>query len=570
MRGIIKTGKPRGWVLGLFLVILLGICFRWANLSGRVYWVDEVATSIRIAGTTRAQVTEQFATGQILSVQQLLDVQTLDSALPWSATFNALRQSPEHAPLYFLLARLWVQFLGHEIGHETGNGIAQIRSLSVLFSLLSLPAMFWLSSELYRKLFKGKLVRSRRASLIAVSLLSISPYFVAYAQEARPYSLWVLALLLMGASLLRATRTKDFRDWLLYVFCAAVGLYTSVLTLLVLIGQGIYVGLIAKGERKLLQQWFIAAGGVILLFFPWIFVMVQQWGTLQDNTTWARMPLSPIAMVAIWLYSIVVLFFDFPVTVSLSLETIVKASTALLILAMIGVSFASICRSSKSIPLFLMTFALPIPIVLFLIDLLSQGQASATPRYLLPLQLVVLLAVSQGSVPPRIGGLEGRFGAERFLFGRFFRAGILVFLVGLSLLSCIGNLNRTPDYLKAHNRFNPPIASIINQASRPFIVSEAANTMNLLSLSHSLTPTISLQILPTIEPEIALDDCNTNFLFNPPLELIDRLRQSDLLTLQEVYQPDLLTSEDIHLSLWSMDRAKQQHNGNLCQQEAAR
>jgi|GEM_PF-224901 len=555
-----KQGRqsPIAGVVGLLIlliVLLLGVYFRGENLGDRVYWVDEVATSIRIAGTTRTQLVQQLATGQLLTVQQLLDVQQFDPALPWSATFAALRQSPEHAPLYFLLARLWLQLWG--------NGIAQIRSLSVLFSLLCLPALFWLSQALFQ---------SRRTSTIAVMLLSVSPFFVAYAQEARPYSLWGLSLLWMAATLLSALRRGRVGDWLLYAGAATIALYTSVLTLLVLIGQGIYAALtdrmIDRMEQQktgVFQRWLLAAGGAMLLFSPWIIMMLQHWAMLQDNTTWARIPLSPIAMVAIWLYSVVVLFFDLPVSVSLSFETIAKAFTALFILIFIGVSLNSLRRSSRSVWQFLLTFALPIPIALMLVDFLSQGQASATPRYLVPLQLSVLLVMSRwlsDSFQPvpcdRLRIDRSTIDGDRFL--RFLKPSLLILLMSLSLMSCISNLNRIPDYQKAHNRFNPPIAALINQANRPLIVSEAANTMNLLSLSHSLLPDISLQIFPVIDASLALNVCNPNFnttfLFNPTPDLIDRLRASAPFTLQAVYQPDLLTPDDVHLSLWQIRNGK--------------
>ncbi|MEP0910776.1 glycosyltransferase family 39 protein [Leptolyngbya sp. GB1-A1] len=555
-----RSSSPFG-VIGLLVVLILGVSFRWANLEAKVYWVDEVATSIRIAGTTKALLTQQLATGQLLTVQHLLDVQQLHPALPWSATLAALYHSPEHAPLYFLLARFWLQL--------TGNGIAQIRSLSVLFSLLSLPALFWLCEELFH---------SRRTSWIGVMLLSVSPFFVAYAQEARPYSLWSLTLLLMGATLLRAVRTQQRQDWLLYAVAAAIGLYTSLLSLLVLGGQGIYVALRRQQDSGILQQWIRAAGVAVLLFSPWIIVILQQWTMLQDNTTWARIPLSPIAMLAIWLYSVVVLFFDLPVSVSLSVETIAKAFTALFILALIGIALNSLRRSSKSTRLFLLTFALPIPIVLLFIDLISQGQASATPRYLLPLQLVVLFVMSHWLNGSFQGWKKNHAGIVVNRSRRSLKPFIFILLIGFCLMSCISNLNRIPDYQKAHNRFNLPISAIINQANRPFILSEAANTMNLLSLSHSLRPA-TLQIFPSIDSDISLNFCNTNFLFNPTPGLVDRLSNNTPFTLKEIYQPELLTPEDIHLSLWQLQNkqvqnkqvqnGQTQQNGSGCEQGTA-
>ncbi|MFQ3626739.1 MAG: hypothetical protein SNJ81_04090, partial [Cyanobacteriota bacterium] len=62
--------KDRQWIsekqIRLWLVtlaVVLGIGFRMYGLGDRVYWVDEVATSVRISGYTRAEVTAQLSDG---------------------------------------------------------------------------------------------------------------------------------------------------------------------------------------------------------------------------------------------------------------------------------------------------------------------------------------------------------------------------------------------------------------------------------------------------------------------------------------------------------------------------
>ncbi|NJL56950.1 hypothetical protein HC928_18705 [bacterium] len=76
-----------------------------------------------------------------------------------------------------------------------GSAVVAVRSLSVLLSAIALGLMAQLSYQLYR---------SAATSAIAVVLFSLSPFFVAYAQEARPYSLWSVTLLWSGLALLQA------------------------------------------------------------------------------------------------------------------------------------------------------------------------------------------------------------------------------------------------------------------------------------------------------------------------------------------------------------------------------
>ncbi|MEP0921908.1 glycosyltransferase family 39 protein [Leptolyngbya sp. ST-U4] len=519
----------RLWIWLLALPVLLGIFFRFIHLEAKVYWVDEVATSIRIAGTTKALLTQQLATGQLLTVQHLLDVQQLHPALPWSATLAALYHSPEHAPLYFLFARFWLQL--------TGNGIAQIRSLSVLFSLLSLPALFWLCEELFH---------SRRTSWIGVMLLSVSPFFVAYAQEARPYSLWSLTLLLMGATLLRAVRTQQRQDWLLYAVAAAIGLYTSLLSLLVLGGQGIYVSL-CWGKQRL--WWIRAAIGAVLLFSPWIGVILSQLTTLHDNTTWTRLPLGLLPMLATWIYTLAVLFFDVPVVLNPPIVGMAQVTIAAILVGLMGFALRELIQKTpREVWLFVVVFwaALPVPLIVF--DLFANGRLSTAPRYMMPVLLGVLLTIAF-FLSDRIPDLF------KHPFRQRFWSGVLVGLIAISICSCLFQLQQPSRYHKTRSLSNPAIAAVINQANAPLLLAEASQVMDLLSISHLLKPEVQIRIAPAETVLNWANSCQTTFLFNPSAPLKQLFQQQGIL-LRNRYQPQPLVPTEMSLSLWQVQPAK--------------
>jgi uncharacterized membrane protein len=514
----------RSWWL-FAIPILLGICFRVIHLEAKVYWVDEVATSIRIAGTTRTQLVQQLATGQLLTVQQLLDVQQFDPALPWSATFAALRQSPEHAPLYFLLARLWLQLWG--------NGIAQIRSLSVLFSLLCLPALFWLSQALFQ---------SRRTSTIAVMLLSVSPFFVAYAQEARPYSLWGLSLLWMAATLLSALRRGRVGDWLLYAGAATIALYTSVLTVPLLAGQGLYVAVCWGGQKR---RWLLAAGGAVLLFSPWVWVILSQLTTLHDNTTWTRLPLGLLPMVATWIYTLAVLFFDVPVVIDPPIVGIAQVTIATALVGLMSFALQELIRKTpRRIWLFVVILcaALPVPLIVF--DLFANGRLSTAPRYMMPVLLGVLLTIAF-LLSDRLPDLFSPPFRSRFW------SGVFAVLIAMSVCSCLFQLQQPSRYHKTRSLSNPAIAAVMNQANEPIVLAEASQIMDLLSLSHLLKPEVQIRLAPTAAILTWADSCQTTFLLNPSAAL-KRLVQQQNLLLQNRYQPQPLVATEMSLSLWQL------------------
>ena len=97
--------------------------FRVAHLDQKVFWVDEVATVIRAAGYTKTEVIAQLATGKLHTPTDLLAYQQITPERTLADTLSALVQSPEHAPLYFLLTRFWMQLFG--------SSMVAVRSFSV-------------------------------------------------------------------------------------------------------------------------------------------------------------------------------------------------------------------------------------------------------------------------------------------------------------------------------------------------------------------------------------------------------------------------------------------------------
>src|SRR4029077_17100879 len=97
--------------------------------------------------------------------------------LSWHDFARLLWWREANMSLYYILLRGW-------LGFDLNSGINPffIRSFSVLASLATLPAIFWLSRQLF----------DRRVGLIAVALLSCNAYSIRYAQEARSYSLFML------------------------------------------------------------------------------------------------------------------------------------------------------------------------------------------------------------------------------------------------------------------------------------------------------------------------------------------------------------------------------------------
>jgi uncharacterized membrane protein len=512
----------------VILLLLLGIFFRLINIDQKVFWVDEVATAIRVAGYTKQEVTESVLNLGIVRAADLQKYQQLSPEKDIADVVKTLIKSPEHAPLYFLLTRFWEQ--------QFGSSITTIRSLSIVFSILSLPCIYWLCLELFNSSLVGEM---------AIALLAVSPFYVAYAQEARPYSLWTFILLLSNIALLRAIRLGKRTSWYLYTATLVLSLYTSLLSLWVAIGQSIYtMGAEKFRWSKAAKSQMVALLIGITAFAPWLFVVVLNWQNLQDNTTWMREPMGVQYMIAIWLYSIVVVFVDFPVYLAFDPVIVSCILADFVLIGLVGFSLYFLyVKSSRRVWLFVITLVVVTPAILILIDLVRAGQASATPRYLIPLHLGSILSISYL--------LTNKIQS----FGRRSRQvwkTIAAILLTAGIVSCVVNLNRSPMYQKTRNLHNIPIAHILNQARSPALLAEPDETIDLLSLSHRLENNVEIQLFPTADLVQFLDRCKDVFLFNPSELLLMQIQENQSLQVEQVYKPKVLMSGEISLSLWAV------------------
>jgi uncharacterized membrane protein len=212
-------------------------------------------------------------------------------------TINSLAvDDPQHPPLYYLIARLWVQLFGYSV--------TVIRSLSACISLLVFPCLYWLCLELFGASLVG---------WVAIALIAISPFHVLYAQEAREYVLWTVTILLSSAALLQAMRLQTRLSWGIYAATLALGFYSFLFTGLVAIGHGIYV-VATVGYRwsKTTKAYLLASLATLVAIAPWLFVLMTNWLQFRATTGWMETIQVPqMVLIKMWGLHLIRLFVDF-------------------------------------------------------------------------------------------------------------------------------------------------------------------------------------------------------------------------------------------------------------------
>ena len=160
----------------LTLVILLAAIFRLHALTAKSFWLDE-GISVSMA------------------------------RLPWPQFLHQMWSGEANMSLYYLLLRFWLTM---------GNSEGFIRSLSVLFSVATVPLIFFLGARLF----------SRSAGLLAAILFASNAYDIRFAQEARSYTMVVFFAVLATWFLARNLQDPSSAHWGIYAAVCALLTYS--------------------------------------------------------------------------------------------------------------------------------------------------------------------------------------------------------------------------------------------------------------------------------------------------------------------------------------------------------
>src|SRR5215472_972697 len=160
-------------------------------------------------------------------------------------------------PLYYMALGGWIQLFG--------DSEAALRSLSAVASSLAIPLVYILGKELL----------DRQHGVIAAALFALSPTAVYYAQEARPYALLLLPILVTLIACARCLRGSARTGSLaLYVGGATVSIYTHTTMFLLLAALAIAGAVwgwrfVATEQRvRYLLRWIAANAAVAILAVP--------------------------------------------------------------------------------------------------------------------------------------------------------------------------------------------------------------------------------------------------------------------------------------------------------------
>lgn len=479
----------------LAIVALLSIVavsgLRFINLGAKVYWHDEAYSSLRVFGHTGPEYYAHMFDGKVHSVADVQNYQHADPDRGLAATLAALGSRPEHPPLYYLSARLWADWFD--------DPVVALRSLSAVFGLLLLPAVYWFARELFG---------DARVSWVAVALAAASPLYLLYAQEARQYALWLTLTALSGAALLHALRIGTRRAMIVYALTMALGLYAHLMHAFTVVAHALYLWWVRdQFPRARLKDSAVALGVGVVAFVPWLVLLLNAIPDVAEATGWMHIPVSAPVRVQAWLININRLLFDFP-------------GSAYLVPVSAGLAVTAVCAVKRRTPS--RVWLLPVLLLaitggaVILPDVLDGGRRSLETRYLLPPLLLLELCIAY---------LIGTGISLRTRRGRAFGLFALLLVAG-GVYSQLLIVSSNTWWNKSFSANNAKIAAAVNAAERPLLIAGLGevNPGELLSLSYLLDDRVGLLLLGGAAPEPLPKGYSHYFVLNP---VWDQLRWLD-------------------------------------------
>ncbi len=173
-----------------------------------------------------------------------------------------------HPPGYYLLLHLWQQSTAPSLLH----------GLEFLYAFPSVMAAMGVLALLYTI---GRRLFNTRSALVAVTLAAVSPFQIWYSQEVRMYTAGAaLGLLCLWALLAFADGPHKIHWLAIYTLAAATGLYLLYYFAFWLIALNLAAWLLlwppAHQRWRRIGTWLAAQGTALVLFAPWIPIVVRQ------------------------------------------------------------------------------------------------------------------------------------------------------------------------------------------------------------------------------------------------------------------------------------------------------
>ncbi|MBI4508375.1 MAG: glycosyltransferase family 39 protein [Deltaproteobacteria bacterium] len=209
-------------LLPILILTLVAAAFRFHAIGYQSFWYDEAVSAKLSQG----------------SAWDLITGRTRDAGNP---------------PLYYVTLNAWSALVG--------QGDAALRALSALFGVLCVPLLYSIARRMFNE----------TVGLVAAGILSVAPFHVYLAQEARTYTL-VTFLALLGIEALQRALFAPRRSawWILFTAATFLAIYAHYFAFFLVLAEVIYVAIWYRRDRTVLMRVAASLGVAALLYVTWL------------------------------------------------------------------------------------------------------------------------------------------------------------------------------------------------------------------------------------------------------------------------------------------------------------
>ncbi len=242
--------------------ILLYLLLVYTAIS-RIYFAYDLPLSGDEVGVGVLQATGQAINYADTTFSQVVSIDEIKKYIDYSEDYGiedtllSLRDRVAmHPPFYYVVLHYVIKYFG--------NDILVLRSLSIIFSLLSIIVI----SQLGKKIF------CQSAGLCSALLFATSPYCLQYNVMVRPYPLLTLLSLLSTLQIYSLIKKESFNYsniyLYLYILTAVIGLYTMYHFIFIIFFQWAFVFLASPKTWNSISKNLSVFVLILILFLPWI------------------------------------------------------------------------------------------------------------------------------------------------------------------------------------------------------------------------------------------------------------------------------------------------------------
>ncbi len=165
---------------------------------------------------------------------------------------ETVRLVEPHPPLDYFLLHFWRDL--------AGQSEFALRFHSLFFGVLAVPLVYALAKTLW----------GAEVGLWAAGLLTINPYQIWHAQEARMYAISTVLCLASSLLFIRALREGGRLRWFAYVAFTTVSIYTHYYALFIVLFQALFWLTFWREHRSEWRAWLTSQLVILVFYIPWL------------------------------------------------------------------------------------------------------------------------------------------------------------------------------------------------------------------------------------------------------------------------------------------------------------